>query len=393
MMRLLSLCAGIGAIDYVWSFWLGQTIAGQVELDPFCRAVLAKHWPDVPRLKDIREVRGAEFGPVDLVAGGIPCQPFSHAGKRHGTADDRYLWPSAFRIVQRCQPSWVLIENVVGFISLALDQVQTDLASANYESQAFVLPACAVGAPHQRNRVFIVAHTRRTRQRERTYQPQRERECTRTPDIGDDGTQRIMANPQSTECPDAGDTWSRRHRLTISSSDVADTASQRLPLRRRAGFTTSDPQATTGMDTQPERCRQDVAHTSSTRLQTSRPWQPSSSSFQCCEHVAHASHDRPQIRNGRTIPPRTCTAAQPNDPGQSQSRLGGELDGLTDWLDSTPWPAGPGETPFAWEPPRTTKERNAYRRQRIKALGNAIVPQQVYPLLWAIVAVEQQQNN
>ena len=149
--RLLSLCSGIGGIDYAWSHLLGQEIAGQVENDPYCQAVLQKQWPDVVKRADIREVHGDEFGPIDLVAGGVPCQPFSVSGQRRGTDDDRHLWPAAFAIIERCQPTWVLIENVVGFISLALDLVQTDLESAGYTSQAYVLPACAVGAPHTEN--------------------------------------------------------------------------------------------------------------------------------------------------------------------------------------------------------------------------------------------------
>src|SRR5579884_3827706 len=126
-LRLLSLCAGIGAIDYVWSQILGQEIAGQVEIDPFCVAVLASHWPQVPRLPDIRKVHGDEFGPVDVVAAGIPCQPYSTAGKRRGAQDDRDLWPDVLRILRCCKPAWALVENVVGFVSLALDDVCIDL--------------------------------------------------------------------------------------------------------------------------------------------------------------------------------------------------------------------------------------------------------------------------
>nr|MBA2680541.1 DNA cytosine methyltransferase [Ktedonobacteraceae bacterium] len=160
--RLLSLCSGIGVIDYVWSYVLKQEIAGQIEIDPHCIALLTERFPDVPRRSDIKEVAHedtpTDFGTIDLMAGGIPCQPFSSAGKRRGTQDDRHLWPYAFALVQRYRPTWVLIENVTGFVNLALDLVCTDLESEGYSTQAFVLPACAIGAPHERQRVFIVAY-------------------------------------------------------------------------------------------------------------------------------------------------------------------------------------------------------------------------------------------
>ena len=158
-LRMLSLCSGIGAIDLAAELTGTIEVVGQVEIDTFCQKVLAKHWPHVPRKSDIMEVVGDEFGTIDVVAGGIPCQPFSRAGKRKGTADDRHLWPYAFAIIKVAKPTWVLIENVAGFIELALDLITTDLEGEGYETQAFVLPALAVGAPHQRMRCFILAYT------------------------------------------------------------------------------------------------------------------------------------------------------------------------------------------------------------------------------------------
>lgn len=99
-LRMLSLCSGIGGADLAVEWTGAIEIVGQVEVDPFCQRILEKHWPHVKRMGDIREVRGDEFGSIDLVVGGIPCQPFSSAGKQRGTDDDRYLWPDMFRIVQ-----------------------------------------------------------------------------------------------------------------------------------------------------------------------------------------------------------------------------------------------------------------------------------------------------
>ena len=152
-----SLFAGIGGFD------LGLERAGmkpkwQVEYDDYCSRVLAKHWPRVRRFKDIRHVDPADLAPVDVVCGGFPCQPASVAGKRRGQEDDRWLWPEMLRIVQAIRPAWVLGENVAGIISLGLDDVLSDLERAGYACQTFIIPACAVDAPHRRDRVWVVAH-------------------------------------------------------------------------------------------------------------------------------------------------------------------------------------------------------------------------------------------
>jgi DNA (cytosine-5)-methyltransferase 1 len=157
-MKFLSLFAGIGGFDLGLER-AGMECAGQVEIDPFCRQVLARHWPKVKRIGDIREVRGNEFGAIDLVCGGYPCQPFSSAGKRRGHKDDRYLWPEMFRLIKAIRPAWVIGENVIGHLSMGLDQVLADLESEKYTCRPFIIPACAVDAPHRRNRIWIVAYT------------------------------------------------------------------------------------------------------------------------------------------------------------------------------------------------------------------------------------------
>jgi len=153
-MRVLDLFSGIGG------FSLGLERAGMrtvafCEIDPFCRAVLAKHWPGVPCHDDVRTI--PTIG-CDLVAGGYPCQPFSHAGKRSGARDDRHLWPAMRRVIEQERPAWIIAENVTGHIALELDQVLADLEADGYACRALVIPACAVGAPHKRERVWILAH-------------------------------------------------------------------------------------------------------------------------------------------------------------------------------------------------------------------------------------------
>ena len=124
----------------------------------FPRKVLAKHWPDVPCHKDVRKIRGADVGAIDVICGGYPCQPFSHAGERRGKEDDRHLWPEFSRLVAELRPTWVIGENVFGHISMGLDNVLSDLEGQGYACRTFVIPACALNAPHRRDRTWTIGH-------------------------------------------------------------------------------------------------------------------------------------------------------------------------------------------------------------------------------------------
>ncbi|MGM9627274.1 MAG: DNA cytosine methyltransferase [Faecousia sp.] len=159
----LSLFSGIGGLDLA-AEWAGFRTVGQCEWADYPRAVLEKHWPVLPRWRDIRTLTGDDFyaktgmRTVDVISGGFPCQPFSTAGKRRGKDDDRYLWPEMLRVISEIRPAWVVGENVAGIVSMALDTVLSDLESIGYSCQALVIPACAVDAPHRRDRVAIVAN-------------------------------------------------------------------------------------------------------------------------------------------------------------------------------------------------------------------------------------------
>lgn len=161
-MRVLDLFAGIGGLALGLE-WAGMETAGLVEIEPFCRSVLAFHWPSVPMFSDVREVTGDEVaaacGAVDVVAGGPPCQPASVAGRRRGAADDRWLWPEYLRVVREVRPRWVVAENPLGIASLeplGLDWICGELEGAGYSVWPVVLGADDVGAPHRRKRVWVI---------------------------------------------------------------------------------------------------------------------------------------------------------------------------------------------------------------------------------------------
>jgi DNA (cytosine-5)-methyltransferase 1 len=159
----LSLFSGIGGLDLGLDR-AGMTCVGQVELDPYCRTVLDKHWPEVPKHDDVRTAPAwwaAHPRPaVHAVVGGFPCQPFSEAGRRRGTADERWGWPWMAAVVREVRPRYVVVENVAALLddADAFGWLLGDLAQLGFDAQWSVLSACAMGAPHTRERLFVLAH-------------------------------------------------------------------------------------------------------------------------------------------------------------------------------------------------------------------------------------------
>ncbi len=154
-----SLFAGIGGIDLGLER-AGMRCAYQVEIDDYATRVLAKHWPDVPRFRDVRSVGAHNLPAVDCVAGGFPCQDIADPGKRVGITGERSgLWSEFNRIIRELRPRYVLVENVSALLDRGIDRVLGDLAAGGYDAEWSVLSSCALGAPHTRARVFIVAYT------------------------------------------------------------------------------------------------------------------------------------------------------------------------------------------------------------------------------------------
>jgi len=281
----LSLFTGIGGIDLAAEAAGFETVC-QCELDDFPTMILERRWPDVQRFKDIKTLTEEAFRErtsihsVTLISGGFPCQPFSSAGKRRGFADERYLWPEMYRVIRELQPRWVLGENVAGFIKMGLDKTVFDLEKAGYSVRVFVLPACAVGAWHERKRTFIIGA-----------------------DVSDTGCLRYANGIEKHTDP------------CHAERNDSQTVKERLEL---------------GAQT---------------------------------------------IRSGSVF-----NADGAGGCG-TQSVVGGMADGLSDWMD--------GFNFWEHEPdiPRLTKRGDKWA-ERLHALGNAVVPQQVFLILKAIANIE-----
>ena len=312
----LSLFSGIGGLDLAAEM-AGFRTVGQCEWADYPAKVLEKHWPDVPRWRDIRTLTGGNFHEktglrtVDIISGGFPCQPFSVAGKRRGKEDDRYLWPEMLRVISELRPTWVVGENVAGIVNMALDQVYADLENEGYTVYAFIIPACAVDAPHRRDRVCIV-----------------------------------------------GGLY----------TDVSDAESVRLQRERP--------------------CWEQVSGARSEKAQSERR----------CDVLSDTDNGCWTLRRDGELPAVEEAGGSRADHGgrtpeyfagewrTTQSGLGGMVDGLSRWLD------GGMSTPGHWMPepdiPRITTRKDN-RVNRLKCLGNAVVPQQFYPVFKAIADIER----
>lgn len=315
----LSLFTGIGGIDIAAEAAGFQTV-GQVEWADFPSAVLEKHWPDVPRWRDVRELTKEGFyertgrKSVDLITGGFPCQPFSSAGKRRGFADDRYLWPEMLRVIHELRPAWVLGENVAGFIGMGLDQTLSDLEREGYAAKTFVLPACGVGAWHERTRTFIVG-----------------------------------VNVSNTPCERHGKRCEVFERLSFGERSVPKNKSERNKMVSAVICGSVLPDA------------DGIGRVS-----------------------LHAQTEEHSERQGKREPDFTDDPSGKADGTRcsSQSGLGGVAYGVPPKMDgSIIWKSEPKDIPRL-----TTKTKN--RAARLKTLGNAVVPQQAYPILQAIADIE-----
>jgi len=416
MLKLLDLFSGIGGFSLA-ARWTGAIeTAAFVEIDEFCKKVLKKHWPNTPIISDIREVTGerirgivakstsresgeqaerqggqdigrgnseivadtesngrgtrraepegqqgesgAGYGHIDILTGGFPCQPFSAAGKRKGKTDDRYLWPEMLRVIAECKPTWIIGENVAGLINMAqpdsqpemdceadidieenedcdsrgiLGGIIDDLENLGYEVQPFVIPACAVNAPHRRDRVWIVAYS-----------------VSRSSEISNSGTV-DCENGETQKCrkTDIQDSSAYRN---CHAPDTARELSHgsREPRGRRGEFADKS-------------CS--LADTSNQGL-PGREWP--------------GPHEQGQATHGSTSE-RNHTWDEPWI--EVATRLCRVDDGLPSELDEF------GKISGESVAERKKNKTSAGRVHRLKALGNAIVPQVAYEILKTITEI------
>ena len=163
-MNHLDLFSGIGGFSLALEN-VGFKTVGFCEVDPYCRLLLQKHWKGVTIHNDIKKLEAKDIKePIDILTGGFPCQPYSVAGKQKGTDDNRYLWPEMFRVIKEVKPTWIIAENVRGIINIqdgmVFETVCSNLESEGFEIQPFIIPAAGVGAPHKRERVWIVGYSK-----------------------------------------------------------------------------------------------------------------------------------------------------------------------------------------------------------------------------------------
>ena len=211
ILKHVDLCSGIGgfALGFDWAKLSKPVLFCDIE--PWSRQILKKHWPDVPIATDVKELANDPNGLIpdcDILTAGYPCQPFSQAGKRRGSEDDRHIWPHIFSIVKAKRPSWCVFENVYGHVTLGLNEVLSDLERESYATRPFVVPACATDAPHRRDRLWIICRNVGNTENERYKQwSDAEREGAK-----DKQEQRLGV----------------RGKPSGSGQDVADTDSERL---------------------------------------------------------------------------------------------------------------------------------------------------------------------
>jgi DNA (cytosine-5)-methyltransferase 1 len=323
-----SLFTGIGGIDLA-AEWAGFKTVGQCEWADYPTKVLEKHWPDVPRWRDIRSVTAKSFyertglRTVDLISGGFPCQPFSVAGKQKGKDDDRYLWPEMLRVIRELTPTWVLGENVPGILQIAGKTVCEDLEREGYAVAVFNFEAAAVGAKHRRDRVFFVGNSEHNGLSSTAFSGFNTKDARK----GTEGSQQTIKLA--------------RANIARSNEDVADTESRKSgeqeSRNRREGIGRRSEKVIDVADTTP----------------------------------IHAQGQHNRQRQGQSWGGGWRAI---------ESRLGGMANGTAYWLDGY-WRVEPDIPRVA------TGVKN--RVDRLKCLGNAVVPQQIYPILQAIADIER----
>lgn len=341
-LKILDLFSGIGGFSYAAERLVGgyETI-GFCEKDNFCKKVLRKHWKDVPIYDDIRRLDARKIK-ADVVVGGFPCQPVSQSGKREGAKDDRWLWDEMLRVIQDCKPRWIIGENVPGIVNIddgdLFQKLCIDLENYNYEVQSFIVPACSQDAPHRRDRVWIVAYSDNPRYRTPQYDFERERQ--KGTDQGQEQSLFEFSRP--------------------SEDDVADTECLGWTERPKIRETSTGEQGI------------------SNNASNGSSAQSKNVSY---SYSRHSDRQNQEILSRRYAVNTSDKRSNPESRRELELRMGNLVNGLPQELSGH----------FREEPegvPRVATNQKE-RSQKLKALGNSIVPQVAAEFFKAIIIQER----
>ena len=334
-----SLFSGIGGFDLA-AEWMGWENVFHCEIESFPQKILKYYWPNSISYEDIKKTDfSVHRGQIDILTGGFPCQPYSTAGKRLGKEDERHLWPEMLRAIQEISPRWIVGENVRGLLNwnggLVFDEVQSDLEAEGYEVQPFLLPACAVNAPHRRDRIWFVAYSDKARlQKERAKQQAAGLE----------------------QCGELGN--------AANTNECAAKSSRTSRKTKSNGSENNDEQSSRGKQTEQRTGCSDVLRTNTDTSSQGLQGRQQHGTFNQETKESREQSSRPTTQQGKI-----------NDWQQfpTQSPVCSRNDGISDRLD--------GITFSKW------------RNESIKGYGNAVVPQVVYQIFKAIEQYESKRRN
>jgi len=397
-MAHVDLCSGIGgfALGFEWAELSKPVLFCDIE--PWCRQILAKHWPDVPIAEDVKELANDPTRIIhaigdrpSILTAGYPCQPFSQAGQRRGSEDDRHIWPEIFSIVQQVRPDWLICENVSGHITMGLDEVLSDLADkANYAVQTFHLGAVSVDAPHRRMRIWIVARNVGNSKHDGSPAPKVKGSIGKASKHHTQGQNKTSQSQRASEPRDSGSVGE-----SASTTDVADAQSKCRNERFNAKREQTSEQK--GLQTQIGTSCSDVADAISARGETwasntvgdgdgsrSNKKQPKSSG-------SKADVPNTDSKLGKTQHQRSVLGKQ-NTEGSARGHSDEGLQGNRQWEPRSEICRMVDGIPYWVDEPRDiprVSQGVPNRVQRLKGLGNAIVPQIAMRIGQTIKAVEE----
>jgi len=374
MMNVLDLFSGIGGFSLgLESTGFFKTIAF-VEKDRFCQKVLQKNFPNVPIEDEIRNVKGSRYQ-ADVVTGGFPCQPFSVAGKRKGTDDDRYLWDEMLRVIAETKPKWIVGENVAGIINIengtVLRQIQKDLESEGFQVQCLIIPASGIGAWHQRKRIFVIGCNVSNSNTGLCIGENKEIQARR---IASNNGGQDVSNSKSIRSGKSRNTYQKK-RLEESNSTQFDSRSKDVSNSSCNKYRNSTTRQSGDEQVRRFSFKKEEQTSHDLRSKTSRCSSQNVSNSNSRNVEARRERQR-KIRKEHT-----------------EERLSSDASSIREAPTKSWWQREEETlTKLRLFPDGLSSELDKNRANRIKALGNSIVPQIAFEIGRAIIRAEEQQT-